>query len=217
MVRTEIFTGAFLIILTAVLTVGELSLKEDRNAMRDYERFSYAVEKAVDDACEYLGIVPENENGLTKENAEYVESIFIEAMAAALGRNVNLCRGQLVDMTAAFAVFDGKGRMISRPTGRGGEWKLFENIKNEDEAAEAIMEIIKEGCLHEDGFGGNINRAAAEAEKRLFLPDETGLTGYRASSGRSILVCMVCNRRSGLTGEKGFVCIRNACLRKKKT
>ena len=212
--RTWIFTCTFVVVLTALTVTGELSLKENREVMRAYERFSSAVDAVLDDACEYLGIIPYDVDGVRQTGAEYVESIFIEAMAAALGEDVDeLCRGRLSGMIAVFAISDGKGSMTMRSGGKDGAWKTVSDCGDSDKAAAAVTEAVMDNYGRQNGSGPVLGHMPKDLRNGIILPDSTGLTEYKAGEGPSVLVCMVCRRGRGITGDKEFVCVRNARLR----
>ena len=171
--RVWIFTGTLAIIFGVMLVVAELSLREERTVQRAYERFCTAVEAAVDDACEYLSLIDTDEDGGSGQGTEYIKKVFIDSLAAALGKDVSIYGETLEKMITEFVV-----------------------SKNPDRHS-------KGGFHLRDSRG-----------KEVILPDQTGLVGYKADSGPSVLVCMVCRLGSGLTGKKDFVCIRNAQLRR---
>ena len=192
--RVTLFTATFSIILAAVLLVGELRLREDRAVMRMYTELSEATEKALDDTCEYLGIVPEDGNGIGQNGAAYLESIFEEALAASLGIDVAVRRDMIKRMTDIFAVFDGKGSLIVRSKRNGDDRQRFENIKSNDEAAALLSGLLGQ---------------------EIFLPDNTDMIGNKAADGRSLLVCLKCHSGSLLSNNKDIVIIRNAQIKKK--
>ncbi|MCR5829944.1 MAG: hypothetical protein K6F93_06340 [Lachnospiraceae bacterium] len=191
--RIEIFTGTLIVILSVLLVVGEMALIEHRSVMRMYNRFSDAVEVAVDDACEYLGPVA-SDNEIDLGGAEYIEEVFLESLAAALGLDSSVAGKKLADMTDLFVISNGKGLMLVHRTSQRGKWKTFENVETADEAADIIMQ---------------------NTGKKFFLPDKTGLIQNKAAEGMSVLVLTTFAGGRGITGNRNFICIRNSQLKRK--
>jgi len=193
--RIEIFTGSLIVILVALIVTGEMALMENRSFMRSYNNFTDAVDVALDDACECLALTV-SQKTIDPRGADHVEGVFIESLASALGKEVSLVGKELKEMTNVFVISNGLGLMLLHRTNRGGGWKYIEGVKSNDDAAEMIMENI---------------------DAKMFLPDKTDLTQMKAADHMSVLVSMTCIGRRGLTGNKRFVCIRNAQLRVKST
>ena len=200
--RIGIFTGVLIVVLTALLVCGELILKENRTTIRAYSAFSDAVEYALDDACEYLGVMKGEGMKLTESGAGYLESVFIEALAAALGRDSAATKDTLEGMTVVFAVSDGKGQILLRNTRLGGKWKKAENCSDQDEAAKVISRSVLEGLGVKEG-----------EDSIVFLPGNTGLTGVKAAENPYVLAYMTCRIGTGIGGVKDFVCVRNAQIK----
>lgn len=203
--RIGVFTGAFIVFLVAVLARGELIHKENRAVMRAYSSFSDAVEIALDDACEYLSLVAGEGMELTDSGAGYIERIYIEALSTALGNETAVFGNRLRGMTALFAVSDGTGKLFARNTRLGGAWKKIENPESPDDTAEELSKLISNGST-----------APVAEEKRLFLPEKTGLIELKASGNIYAVVYMICRIGSGLTENKDFVCVRNAQIRSRQ-
>ena len=201
--RTGIFTGTLIVVLTALLTVGELSVKENRAVMREYSRFADAVEVAVDDACEYLGLLMYDEQPVNSRRAEFLVNVFVEALAAALGKENAVFEAELKKMIALFAVSDGKGSVLMGAHGGEDDWVAGDGLKSADEEAIAITGYLRE----KTGW------SVGETDYGIFLPDDTGLTGYKAAGGLSLLVCMKYKAGSFAGQNKDILVIRNARIR----
>lgn len=212
--RAWILTGTLAILLGGMLVVSELSIREERTAARAYERFCCAVEAAVDDACEYLSLLEIDGEGISDPGVEFIEGIFLDSLATALGKDASVFRETLSGMTAAFLLCDPEGNISVRSTRTGEPWKKKSGVKDRDELAGLIAETVGNAYKNPDSHSKGGFRLRDGRGKEVFLPDQTGLTEYKADTGMSVLVCMVCRLGSGLTGEKDFVCIRNAQLRR---